>query len=66
MLKHIDKRLHNDMSIQASFHGIKIPQKGSSAETKPVESTEAEVAAMNKARFEAQARKAEEFARRYG
>lgn len=65
MLKQIDKRLHNEMSIQASFHGIKIPQKGTS-EAKPVEVSEQEVAAMSRARVEAKARKAEEFAKRYG
>jgi len=66
MLKQIDKRLHNEMSIQASFHGIKIPQRGSSEPTPAVETSEAEVMAINKARLEAKARKAEEFARRYG
>ena len=67
MLKQIDKRLHNEMSIQASFHGIKIPQRGDKGPSPVVETTEEEVAAINKARLEAKARKAEEFERkRYG
>lgn len=66
MLKQIDARLHNNMAIEASFHGIKIPMNGQSSVAKPVESTESEVAAMDRARSEAKLRKAQEFRKRYG
>jgi len=64
MLRQIDKRCHNDIVVQAWFHGIKMPLKG---EPSPViEHTEAEVAAMDKAMQEAKLRKAQERLKRYG
>lgn len=64
MLRAIDQRRHNEISVQASFHGIRIPIKGEPV--KPVNMTEAESSAMEKALQEARLRKAKEFERRHG
>lgn len=64
MLRQIEKRRHNEIVLQASFHGIKLPMKGEPA--KLPESSEAEVMAMEKAVQEAKLRKAQEFSKRYG
>lgn len=36
MLKAIGKRQHNEMAMQASFHGIKIPLRTESVESEPI------------------------------
>lgn len=64
MLRQIEKRRHNEIVLQASFHGIKLPMKGEPS--KPVEHSEAEVIAMDRAMQEAKLRKAQEMSRRYG
>ena len=64
MLKCIDVRRHNEMAVQASFHGIRIPVRGESAPQ--IEVTEAEASAMERAIKQSQLRKAEEFSKRHG
>lgn len=67
MLRQISKRRHNELAVQASFHGVKIPLIGESVEpvqTSPLE--EKEALAMQKAIAEAKLRKSQEFAKRHG
>ena len=56
MLVQIDKRQHNNIVVQASFHGIKLPLK-SGEPAKPIEVSESEAQAVQKALNEAKARK---------
>jgi hypothetical protein len=62
----INKRVQDELRIQAAFNGIQLPTEGNSEPTAKPETTEAEVAAMSRAREEAKLRKAQEFARRHG
>lgn len=64
MLRQIDKRRHNEIVLQASFHGIKLPMKGEPSQMP--ETSEEDAKAMDRAVQEAKLRKAQEFSKKYG
>lgn len=63
MLRHIDRRRHNEYAGQAALHGVKLPLKGEATIVKAEPLTQAEEDAIQKALENTRLRKLREHGR---